>query len=204
MAQKTLFKGLHTWHEKLQLSKTGVQTHADWESPGPSPCSKQSQVQQLIQSPVHPSLDSLQYISVHFTGITKKGHCSPRVVSKRWIEWKKSLDLLAKFLQPTVGLLTLFHKVNLFSSNELQSIRIIKPFFAKLLSAKQSPASSSAWDCSIPETGFSTWLCGTSFRSSETSLTRCLWMATPTLQCTGVRKCFHSIIWRKGGWQLLV
>lgn len=97
-----------------------------------------------------------------------------------------------------VGLLTFFHKVNLSSSKELESTRTIKSFFAKLLSTKQSPDSTSAWDCSIPDTGFSTWLCATSFSSSQTRTTRCLWTATPTLQCTSVRKCFHSIIWRKG------
>lgn len=48
---------------------------------------------------------------------------------------KKSLDILAKLLQPTVRLLTFFHKVNLSHSNKLESTRTIKSFFAKLLSA---------------------------------------------------------------------
>lgn len=187
------------WHEKLQLCKTELQTHGDWESPGPSPHSKQSQLQQLIQSSVHPSL---QYIIVLVQ--PKRDIALQGWSQKCWTEGKKSFDLLAKFLQPMVGLLTFFHKVNLSSSNELGSTRTIMSFFAKLHSAKQSSATNSAWDCSIPDRGFSTWLCGTSSRSSQTSLTRCLWMATPGLQCTSVRKCFHSIIWRKGGSQFLV
>lgn len=33
--------------------------------------------------------------------------------------------------------------------------------------------------CSIPDTAFSTWLCGTSFRSSQSSLTRSHWLEVP-------------------------
>lgn len=123
----------------------------------------------------HPSLDSLQYVTV-FLVLASPNRVTVLQVQfhKGWTEGEKNrLTCWLSSFSPRWGWSALLRSQTADSRSTCHPPRPPGLLSQSCFPARQSPASTGAWVYSIPDAGFSAWLCWTSFGSSQTISPAC-------------------------------